>query len=77
MPQRQPRQHAGVLEFTQSDREHVGRHAQGALQVAVALRPVEQLLHDEQRPPGSYDVEGGGEIAHGVGSASGFIQNGE
>ena len=48
-----------------------------ALQVAVALWPVEQPFHDEQGPPCSDDVEGRGEVAHSVGSASGFIQNGE
>jgi hypothetical protein len=39
--------------------------------------PVEQPLQDEQGPPRSDDAEGRGEVAHSVGSASGFIQNGE
>ena len=70
-------QHAGRFELAQPSGEHVGRHAEVALQVAVALRPVEQPLDDEQGPPCSDDVEGRGEVAHAVGSASGFIQNGE
>ncbi|GGR17191.1 hypothetical protein GCM10010196_07460 [Agromyces mediolanus] len=70
-------QQAGLLELAQAHREHVGGRPELALQVAVALRAVEQLLDDAERPAGSDDVEGGGEVAHAVGSASGFIQNGE
>jgi hypothetical protein len=77
VPEGQAGQYAGGLELAQAGREHVGRHSEVALQIAVALWPVEQPLHDEQGPPCSDDVEGRGEVAHAVGSASGFIQNGE
>ena len=77
MPEGQTGQDAGRFELAQAGREHVRRHSEVALQIAVALRPVEQPLHDEQGPPCSDDVEGRGEVAHAVGSASGFIQNGE
>ena len=57
--------------------EDVGRHAEVALQVAVSLRAREQPFDDEQGPPCSDDVQGRGQVAHAVGSTSGFIQNGE
>ncbi|MDF9749607.1 hypothetical protein M2428_001044 [Arthrobacter sp. ES3-54] len=77
MPEGQTGQYPGRFELTQAGRKNVRRHSEVALQIAVALRPVEQPLHDEQGPPCSNDIEGRGEVAHSVGSASGFIQNGE
>ncbi|MBP2264745.1 hypothetical protein J3A64_000209 [Pseudarthrobacter sp. PvP004] len=77
VPEGQAGQYASGLELAQSGRENVGRHSEVALQIAVALWPVEEPLHDEQGPPRSDDVEGRGEAAHAVGSTSGFIQNGE
>ncbi len=47
------------------------------MQVAVALGSLKQLLHDEQGPPRSYDLEGYGKVAHETESMSGFIQKGE
>jgi hypothetical protein len=41
------------------------------------LRFLEQSLDNEKCPPGTDDVEGGGEVAHSAVSVSGFIQNGE
>jgi len=40
--ERETGQNAGRLEFAQAGREHVRRHSKVALQIAVALRPVEQ-----------------------------------
>lgn len=77
VPEGETGQHAGGFELAQAGREYVRRHAEVALQVAVALRPVQQSLHDEQSPPGSDNIEGRREVAHAVGSESGFIQNGE
>ncbi len=70
-------QDASRFELAQAGREHVRPQAEVALQVSVPLRPVEESLNDEQRPSCSDDVEGCGEVAHAIGSASGFIQNGE
>ena len=64
VPQRQSTQDPGRFELAQTGREDVGRHPELTLQVAVSLRPSEQLLDDEQRPPGADDVEGGSEVAH-------------
>ena len=75
--ERETGQNAGRLEFAQAGREHIRRHSEVALQVAVSLWPVEQSLHDEQCPPCSDDVESRGQVGHAVGWASGFIQNGE
>ena len=77
MPEGQTGQYTGRFELAQAGCEHVRRHSEVALQIAVPLRPFEQPFHDEQGPPCSDDVEGRGEVAHAVGSASGFIQNGE
>ncbi len=70
-------QDPGRFEFTQPRREHVRPGTEFALQVPVALRALEQLLHDEERPARAEDVESGSEVAHAAGSESGFIQNGE
>ena len=67
----------GRFELAQAGREHVRRYSEIALQITIALWPVEQPLHDQQRPPCSHDIEGRGEVAHAVVSVSGFIQNGE
>lgn len=75
--ERQAGQDAGRLELAQTGREHVRGHSELALQITVALRPVEQPLHDEQGPAGSDDVESCSQVAHAVGWSSGFIQNGE
>ncbi len=77
MPQWEAVQDSGRLELAEAGSKLVGSHSEFALEIAVTLRPVEQLFHDEQGPPRSDYFEGGGEIAHAVGSASGFIQNGE
>ena len=77
VPQWQTGQNAGRFQFRQAGREHIGWHSEVALQIAIALRPVEQPLDDQQRPPCSHDIEGRGEVAHAVVSVSGFIQNGE
>ena len=58
MPEGKTGQYAGRFELAQAGREHVRWYSEVALQIAVALRPVEQPLHDEQCPPGSDDVEG-------------------
>src|SRR4051794_38762822 len=47
VPERQTGQYAGRFELAQAGREHVRRHSEVALQIAVALRPVEQPLDDE------------------------------
>ena len=65
------------FEFTQADGEHIRPHSEVALQIAVSLRPVEKPLNDEQGPPCPDDLECSSEVAHALGSASGFIQNGE
>lgn len=75
--QRKSGQHPRPLQLSQAGREDVRRHSQIALQIAVSLRAVEQPPDDEQRPPGTDDVEGCREVAHDVASESGFIQNGE
>ena len=77
VPEGQTIQYAGRFKLAQACREYVRRHSEVALQIAVSLRPVEQPLHDEQSPPCPNDVEGSGKVAHVVGAASGFIQNGE
>ena len=77
MPERQAGQHARLFEFAQSGGEDVGGHSEVTLQITVALWSVEEPAHDEQGPPGADDIEGGGEVAHSCGPASGFIQNGE
>ena len=75
--QGQAGQYVGRFELAQAGREHVRRYSEIALQITIALWPVEQPLHDQQRPPCSHDIEGRGEVAHAVVSVSGFIQNGE
>lgn len=70
-------QDAGCFELAQAGSEHVRAHSEVTLQITVSLRPLEQSLHDEEGPPRSDDLEGGGEVAHVSGSVSGFIQNGE
>jgi hypothetical protein len=70
-------ENAGGFEFAQPSGEHVRAHAQVTLQIAVSSRPVEQLLHDQKGPPRPHDVEGRSQLAHAVGSASAFSQNGE
>lgn len=77
VPQWQTGQNAGRFQFTQAGREHIGWYSEVALQIAIALRPVEQPLHDEQGPPRSDDVEGRSKVTHAAGVGSGFIQNGE
>ena len=77
MPEGQPDEDPGRFELPQPGREHVRRHPELTLEVPVALWALEQSFHDQQRPPWADDVEGGGEVAHAVGSVSGFIQNGE
>ena len=77
VPEGQPSQHARRFELSQTGGEHVRRHAEIPLQIAVPLRSVEEPFDDEQRPPGSDDVEGCGKVAQERGSESGFIQNGE
>ena len=77
MPERQAVQHACGFQLPQAGREHVRAQAEVPLKVTVALRPIEQALDDEECPSSADDVECGGEIAHVVGSVSGFIQNGE
>ena len=47
MPEGQAGQYAGCFELAKAGREDVRGHSEVALQVAVALRPVEQSLHDE------------------------------
>ena len=49
--QGQPGPDAGGVELADARREHVGRHSEVPLQIAVALWPVEQPFHDEQGPP--------------------------
>lgn len=65
------------LEFAQAGCEHVRGDSEVALEIAVALRAVEETLHDEQGPPRPDDVESRRQVAHSAGAASGFIQNGE
>lgn len=77
VPQWKPTQDPGRFELAQTGREDVGRHPELTLQVAVSLRPSEESLDNEQRPPRSDHVEGCGEVAHEFGSESDFIQNGE
>ncbi len=77
MSEGQSGEYASGLELAQSGREHVGRYSEVALEIAVTLWPVEQPIHDKQCPPWTDDVEGRGKVAHAVGWASGFIQNGE
>ena len=71
---RQPVEDTGGFEFAQPDGQHVRAEAEMALQVAVALRTIEQPLHDEQCPPCSDDLERRSQVGHGAGSGSGFIQ---
>ncbi|GAA4166323.1 hypothetical protein GCM10022286_30810 [Gryllotalpicola daejeonensis] len=59
----QAAQDSGGLELTQTGREDVRRHPELALQIAVALRPVEQPLRDKQRPSCADDLEGCAETA--------------
>ena len=48
-----------VLEASQARRQHVGRNpGQPVEQVAVALRPGQQLPDDQQRPPLADGVQG-------------------
>jgi len=77
VPEGQTVQDPRRFELAQARGEHIRPCSEVALQIPVALGTVEQSLHDEQGPPWSDDVEGRGEVAHAVGSASGFIQNGE
>ena len=77
VPKRQAGQYAGRLELAQPGRKLVRRYPEVAPQIAVALWTVEQPLHDEQGPPCPDEFESRGEVAHGFGSTSGFIQNGE
>jgi hypothetical protein len=77
VPKGETGQHSCRFEFAQPGSEHVRRHSEVALQIAVPLRFLEQSLDNEKCPPGTDDVEGGGEVAHSAVSVSGFIQNGE
>jgi hypothetical protein len=70
-------EHAGLFELAQARRKHVGSQSELALQIAVALRPVEELFDDEESPSCANYFEGRGEVTHPFESASGFIQNGE
>ncbi len=75
--QRQAGQDAGRLKLAQAGSEHVRWRAEVALEVAVPLRAFEETFHDEECPSCPDDFQSGGEVAHAVGSASDFIQNGE
>jgi len=77
VPEGKATENAGRFEFSQTSGEHVRAHPQLTLQIAVASRPVEQLLHDQEGPPRPHDVEGRSQLAHAVGEASAFSQNGE
>ena len=77
VPKRKTVKDAGRFELAQARRQHVGAHSELSLQIAVALRAVEQLFDDEERPSCSDCAEGRRKVTHPFESASGFIQNGE
>ena len=66
-------QNTGRFKFAQAGGEHIRAHSKVTLQMSVALRSVEQPLDDKEGPPCADDVEGRGQVAHAVGSASVFI----
>jgi len=67
--ERQPDEDASGLELPRAGGEHVRADAQVALEIAVALRSIEQLLDDKERPPCSDDIECGSEATRIVESA--------
>lgn len=77
MPEGQAGQDPCGLKLAEAGGQDIGRHTKIPLQIAVALWSVKQPLDDEQRPPRPDNVKGSSQAAHAVGSASGFIQNGE
>jgi len=70
-------QDLSFLKLAKAGGKHVGSQSELALKIAVALRPLEQLFHDEESPSCSNDAQGRGEVTHSFESTSGFIQNGE